>query len=258
MPYAVNDGVRLWYEVDGEGPPLVLHVGFIGGLDDWYDNGVVAAMRDAYRLLLLDPRGQGKSDKPHDPAAYLIRHRVADVLAVLDAEGIDRAHFWGYSLGGWVAYALGLFAPHRLRSLVVGGASPFPGNPRPIEGDYFLDGMRNGMTPFVAACEADDPHYFVSPGERARWLAADAEALRAARLTSLTEPDPTPEAVAGIAVPTLIYAGTDDNPEPKAMPAQLLPDATFVALEGLDHAAVFNHGDLVVPHVRAFLERIGP
>ncbi|MGH2369447.1 MAG: alpha/beta fold hydrolase [Chloroflexota bacterium] len=253
MPYADNAGVRVRYETDGHGPPLVLHIGFIGALEDWIEAGYVAALRDRYRMILIDPRGQGGSDKPHDSAAYVARNRVGDVLAVLDAEGIDRAHFWGYSLGGWVGFALGVFAADRVVSLIIGGAHPFTGTPRPIEGDFFLDGMREGMARFVAACEADDPAYFVSAGERARWLAGDVEALRAARLNNLTEPDLDPDAIAGIPVPTLIYAGSEDNPDPKQRAADLLPNASFVALAGLDHAQAINRADLVLPHVLAFL-----
>jgi pimeloyl-ACP methyl ester carboxylesterase len=254
MPYATNNGVRIRYEVEGSGPPLVLHIGYIGGLEDWADAGYVAPLARHYRVLRLDPRGQGQSDKPHDPDAYAVSFRVSDVLAVLDAEGIERAHFWGYSLGGWIGFALGVYAPDRVASLIIGGAHPFTGNPRPIDGDYFLDGFRDGMAPFVAACEADDPAYFVSTGERERWLAADVDALRAVRLTNLTEPDLERNAVAAIRVPTLIYAGTLDNPEPKAEAARLLPNASFVALDGLDHAQAMNRADLVLPHVLAFLE----
>ncbi|HEY7030125.1 MAG TPA: alpha/beta hydrolase [Thermomicrobiales bacterium] len=253
MPSATNDGVRIRYEVEGGGPPLLLHIGFVGALEDWDEAGYVAGLRDRFRLVLLDPRGQGQSDKPHDPAAYAARYRVGDVLAVLDAAGIDRAHFWGYSLGGWVGFPLGVLAPDRLASLVIGAAHPFSGNPRPLDGDFFLEGMRGGMAPFVAACEAADPAFFVSTGERARWLAADAEALKAARLNNLTEPDLEPDAVAAIRTPTLLYAGSLDNPEPKAQAARLMPHASFVALDGLDHAQAMNRADLVLPPVLAFL-----
>ena len=253
MPYATNDGVRIRYEVEGSGPPLVLHIGFIGSLEDWADAGYVAPLAREFRVLRLDPRGQGQSDTPHDPAAYAAPFRVGDVLAVLAAEGIARAHVWGYSLGGWVGFALGVCAPDRVASLLIGGAQPFTGNPRPVAGDVFLDGFRDGMAPFVAACEADDPAYFVSTGERERWLAADPAALRAARFTNLTEPDLERDAVAAVRAPTLIYAGTHDNPEPKAQGARLMANATFVGLDGLDHAQAMNRADVVLPHALAFL-----
>lgn len=256
MPYARNGRIRIHYETAGSGPPLLLHCGFIGTLDDWADAGYLAALTDRYRVLSLDPRGQGRSDKPHEPSAYLARERIGDVLAVLDAEGVGQVHYWGYSLGGWAGFALGVFAAERIASLVIGAADPFPGNPRPLAGDFLLDGFATGMAAFVAACEADDPAFFVSAGERARWLAADAIALAAARRNGLTEPDLDPAAVAGVQAPTLIYAGTEDNPGPKEAAARLLPHATFVALDGLNHAAVLERSDLVLPHVTAFLDRV--
>lgn len=255
MPYAVKDGVHIHYAVEGNGPPLLLHWGFAGSAEDWEDPGYVAALRDRYRLVMLDPRGQGRSDTPHDPAAYAAQCRVGNVLAVLDAEGIDRAHYWGYSLGGWIGFAVGVYAPHRLRSLVLGGAHPFEGNPRSTEGDVWLAALRQGMAEMVRLCEAESSDWWQSPGERARWLAADAEALAAARQQRLTEPDFPEEVLAAIQVPALLFAGTLDEPDPVQRAARLMPHATFVALVGLDHAQAIARSDIVLPHVLAFLAR---
>ena len=256
MPYAANDGIRIWYEVDGSGPPLLLHIGFAGWLENWADAGYVAALRESYRLVLLDPRGQGRCDGPHDPAAYSANHRVGDVLAVLDAEEIDRAHFWGYSMGGHVGYALGRLAPDHVASLVLGEATPFGGYPRLAEGDAMLDGLRQGMTGLAAQWEAEFPNCWLSPGERERTLASDAEALAAARLAHLMEPDLAEDAVAAIHTPALLYAGTLDEPDPVERAARLMPNAAFVALEGLDHAQTFERGDQVLPRVREFLAEL--
>ncbi len=64
------------------------------------DGGCVAALRDRFWLIMPDPRGQGQSDKPQDRAGYTVRRHVGDVLAVLEAEAIHRAHVWGSSMGG--------------------------------------------------------------------------------------------------------------------------------------------------------------
>ncbi len=256
MPYAVNNGVRIWYESEGNGAPLVLHIGFAGWLENWTDAGYVAALRDAYHLVLLDPRGQGRSDGPPDPAAYTADQRVGDVLAVLDAAAIDHAHFWGYSMGGHVGYALGRLAPERITSLVLGGASPFGGYPRPSEGDEMLAGLRMGMAGLAAKWEAEFPDCWLSAGERERTLASDAEALIAVRLARLMETDLADEAVAAIQLPALLYTGTFDEPEAVKRGATLMPKATFVALEGLDHAQAFERSDLVLPHVLRFLAGI--
>ena len=68
----INEGVRIHYELEGDGPALVLHHGFSGSLRHWYMNGYVEALRRTYRLILVDARGHGESDKPHDPASYAL------------------------------------------------------------------------------------------------------------------------------------------------------------------------------------------
>ena len=113
MPYVINDGVHIHYQMEGAGPPLVLHHGVTASLKRWYQCGYVEALRDRYRLILIDARGHGKSDKPHEPAAYQTERRVADVLAVLDDVGIERAHVFGSSTGGLIGFALARPAPDR-------------------------------------------------------------------------------------------------------------------------------------------------
>lgn len=79
MPYANNAGVRIHYEVEGAGPPLVLQTGLSGRIENWRSLGYVSALRDDYRLILIDARGHGQSDKPHDEASYAFDRVVADV-----------------------------------------------------------------------------------------------------------------------------------------------------------------------------------
>ncbi len=256
MAYAINNGVQIRYETEGIGPPLLLHIGGIGALEDWYDAGYVAALRENYRLILLDPRGQGQSDKPYDPAAYIQEERVGDICAVLDAVGVEQAHYWGYSMGGQIGYRFGLFAGDRVSSLILGGASPFAAPFTTVEEFPLFQLLQLGMEGMVEALEEEDPDIWVSDGERARWLASDASALSVAMRTHLSIPELEDSELQTIRVPTLIYCGTNDDPEPKQRAASAMPDATYVALDGLDHAAAINRSDLVLPHIAAFLARI--
>ena len=120
MPYADNDGVQIHYRVEGEGPPLVLQHGFSESVVDWYEAGYVDALRSDYRLILIDARGHGASDKAHDPDAYELERRVADVVAVLDGLAIEKAVFWGYSMGGWIGFGTAKYSQERFRALVIG------------------------------------------------------------------------------------------------------------------------------------------
>ena len=125
MPYADNDGVRIHYEVEGTGPALVLQHGITQCVEDWFECGYVSALRAQYRLILVDARGHGQSDKPHDGASYALGNRVADVVAVIDALGVERAHFWGYSMGGYIGFGMAKHAPDRLGTFIAGGVHPY-------------------------------------------------------------------------------------------------------------------------------------
>src|SRR5437773_1476057 len=124
MPFADNRGVRVHYRVEGEGQPLVLQHGLIQTVEDWYGTGYVDALKPDYRLILVDGRGHGQSDKPHDPSAYSLDRWVADVTTVLDALDLAKAHFWGYSMGGWIGFGMAKYAPERVDRLVIGGSHP--------------------------------------------------------------------------------------------------------------------------------------
>jgi len=83
-----------------------LQHGFSESFEDWYEYGYVDALKNNFRLILVDARGHGGSDKPHDPAAYALEYRVSDVVVVLDALRIEKAHYWGYSMGGWIGFGM--------------------------------------------------------------------------------------------------------------------------------------------------------
>jgi pimeloyl-ACP methyl ester carboxylesterase len=83
MPYTDNRGVRVHYRIEGAGPPLVLQHGFTQSVEDWYECGYVDALSRDYRLILVDARGHGGSDKPHDSSTYPLEKRVSDVVAVM-------------------------------------------------------------------------------------------------------------------------------------------------------------------------------
>ncbi len=86
----------------------------------WADYGYSASLARRWRLIAVDPLGHGASDTPHDAESYEVAGVTADLIAVLDAEGIDRATVWGYSRGGWLACNLASRYPDRVNRIVVG------------------------------------------------------------------------------------------------------------------------------------------
>ena len=143
MPYADNEGIRIHYKTEGEGSPLVLQHWSLATMENWYDYGYVSALKNDYRLILLDARGHGGSDKPHTPDAYELEKRVEDIVAVLDDLGIAKAHYFGYSMGGWIGFGVARYAPERFRSLIIGGAAPYAiehGWSAPVRADWDREG----------------------------------------------------------------------------------------------------------------------
>ena len=129
-------------------------------------------MKRQNRLVLIDARGHGASDKPHDPAAYDMALRVSDVTSVLDDLQIERANFFGYSMGGWIGFGLAKYAPTRFRSLILGGAHPYES----VQGNR--DALFGGMTSFVSLLKQAYGS-FMTQDMLARQEANDLEALLA-------------------------------------------------------------------------------
>ena len=99
MPVARGNGFGIAYEVVGEGPALVLHSGMFQVGEHWSRAGYTSALTAVRTVITVDPLGLGDSDAPVDPADYALARRADSVVAVLDDIGVDRADYWGYSLG---------------------------------------------------------------------------------------------------------------------------------------------------------------
>ena len=250
MPYASNQGIRIHYHVEGDGPPLVMQHGFTSSIQNWYLNGYVDPLQKDYRLILIDARGHGASDKPHDAEDYELSLRVKDVTTVLDDLGIDKAHFLGYSMGGRIGFGIAKFAPQRFHSFIIGGMSP-SGSGGALPANR-VELFQQGMEAYVAHQEAQGGP--LEPERRALMLANDPQALIAAT----TEPRGTgdmQEVLHTMTMPCLLYVGEADGFYAGAKECmQHLPNATFVSFPGLDHGQTSRAGHLVVPHVTEFLK----
>jgi len=268
MPFANNEGIRIHYEVEGEGPPLVLQHGFAGSLETWRDGGYVEALKDNYQLVLMDARGRGASDKPHDPDAYSMQLMVSDVVAVVDDISIEKARYWGYSMGARIGWWAAVFAPERFRSLVLGGRTPYGEADTPLSPEE-IEQERERIESGVRAPEKRLGKWAVAfPEHVARRRQNDVEALVASRLRimpsrSVYHPNALKEVLPWLEMPcpTLIYMGEADIErlgldENYLNCVKNMPNVSFVELPGLGHADAFGRIDLVLPHVRRFLAAV--
>ncbi|MFL6018989.1 MAG: alpha/beta fold hydrolase [Gaiellaceae bacterium] len=117
MRRVAGDGVTLAVADEGEGPAVVLLHGFPDSSRLWR-NQVPVLVGAGFRVVVPDLRGFGESDRPDAVEAYAIRHSVADVVAILDALEIERAHVVGHDWGAAVAWLFTAFLPARVDRLV--------------------------------------------------------------------------------------------------------------------------------------------
>ena len=242
MSYARNpiDGRRVYFEDDGgDGAPVVFHGGLLDCTDDVRESGIAQGLpRVDFRHVYADHRGLGRSDKPHDAAAYRMAIRAADAIAVLDELGINRAHFVGMSWGGRLGLGIGEHAPGRVLSLVVGGQQPFAWPDSPLT---------HVVTKGLAACQGSDAEPLVEAFERfwnvrfpdllrSRWVDNDPIALAAAWATVTTE-GPVSANLASWRCPALFFLGAGDNDflDQARRASKEIPRAELLVLDDADH-----------------------
>lgn len=246
-----RDGVRIAFEVVGRGRPLVLLHGFYGDRTTWHQAGHVAALAGDHRLVLIDARGHGESDAPHDTDSYRIDRQVDDVIAVLDALGIDRAALWGASMGGTIGLHLAARHPSRLTALIAGGAHAGAVAADPDEVAQEAEIFRTqGTAPFITWLERQGP---LPPWFRTTMQGADQHAL-AALTTALATREDITDTLAETSVPVLLLAGDREPRLPSIRyTAATTLSATLVELPNCSHLDTFLRTDLTLPAVRHFL-----
>ena len=122
MSTAQINGVKICYEVNGSGFPIILLMGLGGNRKDWHEQVPVFAKH--YRTISYDHRGTGDSDKPE--TGYSISQFADDCIGLLDHLNLDRAHLVGYSMGGRIAQLIASRYPNRVAALVLAATAAKP------------------------------------------------------------------------------------------------------------------------------------
>jgi pimeloyl-ACP methyl ester carboxylesterase len=266
MPYATNplDGVRTYFEDAGAaGPPVLFYTGFADPLEVAKSSRLARALRGEFRLIFADHRGQGGSDKPREARAYALTTRVGDAVAVLDALGIERAHFLGSSWGARLGFALGECAPKRVLSLVLCGNQPYEWDLESPTARAVAAAMtasrHQGMKGFVDALEAALGYRFPEPERTWTLEKNDPAALDAAWRSAHIE-GPVSQNLSKWRVPCLICAGDADEMHNDAKrAAEEIPGARFVSLTGHSHISAFYEADgVLMPHIVELLRSARP
>ncbi|MET0773271.1 MAG: alpha/beta hydrolase [Candidatus Limnocylindrales bacterium] len=261
MPEIRNHECTISYETAGQGRPLVLLHGWSGDRTLWAPYGYVEGLCRDHRVVMIDLRGHGQSDKPHDWRAYRAELTVADVLAVADAEGLDRFAIWGFSYGGWIGWMTAAAAPDRVGALITTGSwDPRPGTDadwQEFDDSWGAIIRREGMQGLIEHWRQDD-----GPSHDREFPAfAESVTLRAdpAALLAIQARELVTEGVGDVhalRTPVLLIAGELEDPEDEAaMMAGLVPNGASLRLPGLGHGGAAGASALAIPTARTFLDR---
>lgn len=117
---ASPDGKQIAYDISGQGPAIVLLHGGGGRRQEWHEAGYVSRLQDHFTVITLDLRGHGESAKPTDPADYAIGNMVQDILAVVNACGVEQFAVWGMSYGGKVGRYLTIHTERVSKIILMG------------------------------------------------------------------------------------------------------------------------------------------
>ena len=254
--YVINDGVKIYYEIDGEGPTIIMRTGAGGDRRIWRDAGYVAGL-PGYKKILMDQRGRGLSDCPRTFQSHKFDLHVEDVLAVLNHVGVESTAFVGYSAGAFVGIAFGAAHPTRLKAIVGIGSLSFTNwdeVPKPPDRDSEIKRITasGGVKAEYEAYMEKDGDRFPEPIHQ-NVLGGDPY-MRA--LDDAAEYDwHGPLAVYPfLRAPTLMLTGEKEDFERQTEKSvEMIPKGELVRLPGIGHLSAFYRSDLTLPHMIPFI-----
>lgn len=243
-----RDGVNIYYEDNGSGPPVLLSHGYSATTRMW--TGQVEALKSQYRVITWDMRGHGQSDSPDDPTAYSEQATVDDMAAILKHLGIEKAVIGGLSLGGYMSLAFNVAHPAMVRALMLFDTGPGYKNPVGREGWNETARKRaeifesKGLDALGSSAEVR-----IAQHRSAQGLAHAARGMLAQFDSRIIESLPE------ITVPTLVLVGDNDTPFLGGTDymANKIPNSTKVVIENAGHASNIDQPAAFNAEVRKFL-----
>jgi pimeloyl-ACP methyl ester carboxylesterase len=245
MPYVKVGDINMYYEIHGEGEPLVLVCGFGGDITRWAR--ILPTMSRDYRVIIYDNRGAGKTDKPDTP--YTMDMMADDLAGLLDAIGIDSAHILGISMGGMIAQNFALRHPGKVKALILGCTScSDPGEDPDNAGKDIVDPVRletmtveeraRSSLPFIYSQEFIDNNPDIIEEEIAMSVNNPVDVVGYNRQADAITTNDTYNRLPQLKMPVLVIAGDEDRLLPvkhSRIIASRVPGAQLTLLKGKGH-----------------------
>jgi pimeloyl-ACP methyl ester carboxylesterase len=246
--YASINGLDLYYDVRGTGEPLVLLHGGVLTAETSF-GAMISRLAETHQTIAVELQGHGHTADTERPVS--LANFASDAVGLLDHLGIERADFFGYSLGGLVSIETAVTHPTRVRRLVLAAAHVRPDGYHP----EIMDPAQMGVSPRLpteedfAAMKAAYEAVAPDPDNFFRFL----EKLQPVVVEFKGWSD---DDIRAVTAPTLLIVGDHDfvRLEHAALMLDLLPNAQLAVLPGTTHMQVLQNSDLVLVLVRPFLD----
>ncbi len=261
------NGVELYYEDEGSGPDTILFTHSLLFSGRMFD-AQVAVLKDRYRCVRFDFRGQGRS--PVTAGGYDIDTLTEDTIGVIEALKCAPCHFVGFSMGGFVGLRLGFLRPELLRSLMLLDTSADPEPPEGLPRYRLLNLIARWLGPGVVAGQVMSvffgPNFMSDPAraaQRAEWqrrIAANDRIGVTRAVKGVITREGVVDEVHNIRVPTLILVGAEDAGTPPRYSERMherIPSSELVMIPGAGHMAPVESPEAVNAALESFLSRVG-
>jgi len=267
MPFFDNEGIKIYYEIEGEGPPVIMIHGFAANIQaNWKETNWVDVLKDEYKLILIDCRGHGKSDKPKDADQYGEKIND-DIVKLINYLSIEKANFFGYSMGARIITDILLQKQELFISAIIGGFPLYTTNKivkifAKVMMKKTIKGLKKTNPDDIKNKAALRFREVISTYSDSN--SQDLEALAYVLEGDIQRPDgiiPTnperKEALKKVNVPIMTVLGSDDPIVKlgKSTLAQLVPGSCHFQIEGKDHNSVVGDPKFHMV-VKAFLDQI--
>ncbi len=254
MPMVLSHRHRIHYRFEGErGPFLILYPPHFDSLQNWYRLGYVEQLQEYYRLILIDPLGQGRSDAPLDPEHYTLAARAGHILEITEELRVESFHFLGFGLGAQVGFVLATDFPRRLRSLSLAGTHPYSerNEVRRLENTAQL--LRTeGMDAYIEQLKFQGE---MSSTREAEIQSGSPEAYALA-LEAVAQWEGVADRLPSIRVPGLLITATAEDKFLSIREAgRNMPRTRYLILPELQFEDSWLTSELIVPEVTDFIRR---
>lgn len=219
------DSTKIYYEVRGNGYPVLLIHGFTGNGQGWKSGQLYGDLLKAgYKVILIDLRGNGQSGKPHADAGYANNAEARDIVGLMSSLGIKQYDAVGYSRGSIILSSLFVLDADRLHKAVMGGMGDGYTNPNWPRRIHAYEGLMGDTT-----------HHDVD--EMMKWINSQPFDKASLALQQKWQPSTSPQELAKVKIPVLIVRGTEDKDNGTEIGLQkLIPRSKLVYVPG-DHGS---------------------